>query len=163
MTLVIKILNKFQKLLQFQLIVVLEKLQKNSKELDICLKELATVTGQQPVVNRARKSVAGFKIRDGMPVGLSVTLRNERMYDFLARLIHIVLPRIRDFRGISATGFDGRGNYSVGLKDQLIFPEISYDEVNQMRGFDITIVTTAKTDEEALALLKGIGMPLAVS
>jgi large subunit ribosomal protein L5 len=148
MTLVIKILNKFQK---------------NSKELDICLKELATVTGQQPVVNRARKSVAGFKIRDGMPVGLSVTLRNERMYDFLARLIHIVLPRIRDFRGISATGFDGRGNYSVGLKDQLIFPEISYDEVNQMRGFDITIVTTAKTDEEALALLKGIGMPLAVS
>jgi large subunit ribosomal protein L5 len=141
----------------------LEKLQKNSKELDICLKELATVTGQQPVVNRARKSVAGFKIRDGMPVGLSVTLRNERMYDFLARLIHIVLPRIRDFRGISATGFDGRGNYSVGLKDQLIFPEISYDEVNQMRGFDITIVTTAKTDEEALALLKGIGMPLAVS
>jgi large subunit ribosomal protein L5 len=143
--------------------VVLEKLQKNSKELDICLKELATVTGQQPVVNRARKSVAGFKIRDGMPVGLSVTLRNERMYDFLARLIHIVLPRIRDFRGISATGFDGRGNYSVGLKDQLIFPEISYDEVNQMRGFDITIVTTAKTDEEALALLKGIGMPLAVS
>lgn len=149
--------------MQFQLIVVLEKLQKNSKELDICLKELATVTGQQPVVNRARKSVAGFKIRDGMPVGLSVTLRNERMYDFLARLIHIVLPRIRDFRGISATGFDGRGNYSVGLKDQLIFPEISYDEVNQMRGFDITIVTTAKTDEEALALLKGIGMPLAVS
>jgi large subunit ribosomal protein L5 len=143
--------------------VVLEKLQKNSKELDICLKELATVTGQQPIVNRARKSVAGFKIRDGMPVGLSVTLRNERMYDFLARLIHIVLPRIRDFRGISATGFDGRGNYSVGLKDQLIFPEISYDEVNQMRGFDITIVTTAKTDEEALALLKGIGMPLAVS
>jgi len=137
--------------------------KKNSKELDICLKELATVTGQQPVVNRARKSVAGFKIRDGMPVGLSVTLRNERMYDFLARLIHIVLPRIRDFRGISATGFDGRGNYSVGLKDQLIFPEISYDEVNQMRGFDITIVTTAKTDEEALALLKGIGMPLAVS
>ena len=136
---------------------------KNSKELDIGLKELATVTGQQPVVNRARKSVAGFKIRDGMPVGLSVTLRNERMYDFLARLIHIVLPRIRDFRGISATGFDGRGNYSVGLKDQLIFPEISYDEVNQMRGFDITIVTTAKTDEEALALLKGIGMPLAVS
>lgn len=136
---------------------------KNTKELDISVKELAIVTGQQPIVNNARKSVAGFKIRDGMPVGLSVTLRNERMYDFLARLIHIVLPRIRDFRGISATGFDGRGNYSVGLKDQLIFPEISYDEVNQMRGFDITIVTTAKTDEEALALLKGIGMPLAVS
>jgi large subunit ribosomal protein L5 len=95
-----------------------------------------------------------------MPVGLSVTLRSERMYDFLARLIHIVLPRIRDFRGISANGFDGRGNYSLGLKDQLIFPEISYDDVNQLRGFDITLVTNAKTDEEALALLKGIGMPL---
>ena len=122
---------------------------------------MAIVTGQQPIINKARKSVAGFKIRDGMPVGLSVTLRNERMYDFLARLIHIVLPRIRDFRGISANGFDGRGNYSVGLKDQLIFPEIEYDDVNQLRGFDITLVTSAKTDEEALALLKGIGMPLA--
>ena len=136
---------------------------KNSKELDVSIKELAVVTGQQPTVNNARKSVAGFKIRDGMPVGLSVTLRNERMYDFLARLIHIVLPRIRDFRGISPNGFDGRGNYSVGLKDQLIFPEISYDDVAQLRGFDITIVTTAKTDEKALALLKGLGMPLAAS
>ena len=136
---------------------------KNSKELDASLKELAVVTGQQPVVNQARKSVAGFKIRDGMPVGLSVTLRNEKMYDFLARLIHIVLPRIRDFRGISPNGFDGRGNYSLGLKDQLIFPEISYDDVTQLRGFDITVVTTAKTDEEALALLKGFGMPLAAS
>ena len=136
---------------------------KNSKELDISLKELAIVTGQQPVINKARKSVAGFKIRDGVPIGLSVTLRNERMYDFLARLIHIVLPRIRDFRGISPYGFDGRGNYSLGLKDQLIFPEISYDDVQQLRGFDITIVTTAKTDEEAVALLKAIGMPLAAS
>ena len=136
---------------------------KNSKELDASLKELAVVTGQQPVVNHVRKSVAGFKIRDGMPVGLSVTLRNEKMYDFLARLIHIVLPRIRDFRGISPNGFDGRGNYSLGLKDQLIFPEISYDDVTQLRGFDITVVTTAKTDEEALALLKGFGMPLAAS
>jgi large subunit ribosomal protein L5 len=136
---------------------------KNLKELDISLKELAIVTGQQPVINKARKSVAGFKIRDGMPIGLSVTLRNERMYDFLARLIHIVLPRIRDFRGISPYGFDGRGNYSLGLKDQLIFPEISYDDVQQLRGFDITIVTTAKTDEEAVALLKAIGMPLAAS
>jgi large subunit ribosomal protein L5 len=139
------------------------KQQKNSKELDISLKELAIVTGQQPIVNNARKSVAGFKIRDGMPVGLSVTLRGERMYDFLARLIHIVLPRIRDFRGVSPNGFDGRGNYSLGLKDQLIFPEISYDDVTQLRGFDITVVTTAKTDEEALALLKGFGMPLAAS
>ena len=136
---------------------------KNSKELDVCVKELTAVTGQQPVINKARKSVAGFKIRDGMPVGLSVTLRNEKMYDFLARLIHIVLPRIRDFRGISPNGFDGRGNYSLGLKDQLIFPEISYDDVTQLRGFDITVVTTAKTDEEALALLKGFGMPLAAS
>jgi len=136
---------------------------KNSKELDISLKELAIVTGQQPIVNNARKSVAGFKIRDGIPVGLSVTLRGERMYDFLARLIHIVLPRIRDFRGVSPNGFDGRGNYSLGLKDQLIFPEISYDDVTQLRGFDITVVTTAKTDEEALALLKGFGMPLAAS
>jgi large subunit ribosomal protein L5 len=139
------------------------KQQKNSKELDISLKELAIVTGQQPIVNNARKSVAGFKIRDGMPVGLSVTLRGERMYDFLARLIHIVLPRIRDFRGVSPNGFDCRGNYSLGLKDQLIFPEISYDDVTQLRGFDITVVTTAKTDEEALALLKGFGMPLAAS
>ena len=136
---------------------------KNSKELDVCVKELTAVTGQQPVINKARKSVAGFKIRDGMPIGLSVTLRNERMYDFLARLIHIVLPRIRDFRGINPNGFDGRGNYSLGLKDQLIFPEILYDDVNQLRGFDITIVTTAKTDKEALVLLKGIGLPLANS
>ena len=136
---------------------------KNSKELDVCVKELTAVTGQQPVINKARKSVAGFKIRDGMPIGLSVTLRNERMYDFLARLIHIVLPRIRDFRGINPNGFDGRGNYSLGLKDQLIFPEILYDDVNQLRGFDITIVTTAKTDKEALVLLKGIGLPLASS
>lgn len=134
---------------------------KNSKELDASIKELAIVTGQQPVINKARKSVAGFKIRDGMPVGLSVTLRNTRMYDFLARLIHIVLPRIRDFRGINPNGFDGRGNYSLGLTDQLIFPEISYDSVTQLRGFDITVVTTAKTDEEARALLQGLGMPLA--
>jgi len=158
-----KTLSKFQKYHRFQLIVVLVKQQKNSKELDVCVKELTVVTGQQPVINTARKSVAGFKIRDGMPIGLSVTLRNERMYDFLARLIHIVLPRIRDFRGISPTGFDGRGNYSLGLKDQLIFPEIAYDDVNELRGFDITIVTTAATDEEALSLLKGIGMPLAAS
>ena len=108
---------------------------KNSKELDISLKELAIVTGQQPVINKARKSVAGFKIRDGMPIGLSVTLRNEKMYDFLARLIHIVLPRIRDFRGISPNGFDGRGNYNLGLKDQLIFPEISYDDVHSTSWF----------------------------
>ena len=132
---------------------------KNSKELEISLKEIATITGQKPSTNIARKSVAGFKIRDGMTVGGSVTLRKAQMYTFLTKLINIVLPRIRDFRGISSNGFDGRGNYNLGLKEQLMFPEISYDEVNQLHGFDISIVTTAKTDEEALILLKGFGMP----
>jgi large subunit ribosomal protein L5 len=133
---------------------------RNSKELEVCLKEIATVTGQQPVINKAKKSIAGFKIRDGMEVGASVTLRKEKMYSFLDRLIHITLPRIRDFRGITVNGFDGRGNYNLGIKDQLIFPEISYDEVNQMQGFDISIVTTAQTDEEAYHLLKTLGLPL---
>jgi large subunit ribosomal protein L5 len=132
---------------------------KNSKELDASIKEIAIITGQQPIINKARKSVAGFKIRDGMPVGISVTLRQDRMYAFLERLIHIVLPRIRDFRGISPNGFDGRGNYNLGLKEQLIFPEISYDDVTQIRGLDISIVTTAKTDEEARSLLTAFGMP----
>jgi large subunit ribosomal protein L5 len=133
---------------------------RNSKELEISLNEIATVTGQQPVINTATKSIAGFKIRDGMEVGASVTLRKEKMYSFLDRLIHITLPRIRDFRGISVDGFDGRGNYNLGIKDQLIFPEISYDDVNQMQGFDISIVTTAKNDEESYSLLKKLGMPL---
>ena len=132
---------------------------KNSKELDNSLKEIAIIAGQQPMVNKARKSVAGFKIREQMPVGGSVTLRREQMYNFLTKLIHIVLPRIRDFKGISANSFDGRGNYNLGLKEQLIFPEISYDDVSQLRGLDISIVTTAKTDEEARALLKSFGMP----
>ena len=136
---------------------------KNSKELDASVQEMSLIVGQQPIVNKSKKSVAGFKIRDGMSIGASVTLRKDQMYTFLTKLIHIVLPRIRDFRGISPNGFDGRGNYSLGLKDQLIFPEISYDDVTQLRGFDVTIVTTAKTDEEAFALLKGLGMPLAVS
>lgn len=133
---------------------------KNSRELDSSSKELGVVTGQKPVVNCARKSVAGFKIRDGMAIGLSVTLRNKKMYDFLSRLIHIVLPRVRDFRGLSLNGFDGHGNYSLGVKDQLVFPEISYDDVTQLRGFDVTLITTAKTDEEAAVLLKKFGMPL---
>jgi len=133
---------------------------RGSKELAVSLKELATIAGQQPVINEARKSVAGFKIRDGMTVGTSVTLRKDRMYAFLERLIHIVLPRIRDFRGISPNGFDGRGNYNLGIKDQLIFPEISYDDVNQLEGFDVCIVTSAKTDEEAYGLLKQLGLPL---
>jgi len=134
---------------------------KNSKELDASVQEMALIVGQQPMVNKARKSVAGFKIRDGMSVGSSVTLRKVQMYTFLTKLIHIVLPRIRDFRGIDPNGFDGRGNYNIGLKEQLIFPEISYDDVTQLRGLDISIVTTAKTDEEAHALLKAFGMPFA--
>jgi len=134
---------------------------KNSKELDASVKEMALIVGQQPTINKSRKSVAGFKIRDGMSVGSSVTLRKVQMYTFLTKLIHIVLPRIRDFRGIDPNGFDGRGNYNIGLKEQLIFPEISYDDVTQLRGLDISIVTTAKTDEEAYALLKAFGMPFA--
>jgi large subunit ribosomal protein L5 len=134
---------------------------KNSKELDASVQEMAIIVGQQPTVNKSRKSVAGFKIRDGMAVGSSVTLRKVQMYTFLTKLIHIVLPRIRDFRGIDPNGFDGRGNYNIGLKEQLIFPEISYDDVTQLRGLDISIVTTAKTDEEAHALLKAFGMPFA--
>ena len=132
---------------------------KNSKELEASLQEIAIITGQQPTINKARKSVAGFKIRDGMPIGSSVTLRKGQMYTFLTKLIHVVLPRIRDFRGISSNGFDGRGNYNLGLTEQLMFPEISYDDVNQLHGFDISIVTTAKTDEEAFTLLKGFGLP----
>jgi large subunit ribosomal protein L5 len=134
---------------------------KNSKELEASVQELAVMIGQQPKINKATKSVAGFKIRDGMAIGASVTLRQDQMYNFLTKLIHIVLPRIRDFRGISPNSFDGRGNYNLGLKEQLIFPEISYDDVTQVRGLDISIVTTAKTDEEAYALLKAYGLPFA--
>jgi len=133
---------------------------RNSKEMDTSLKEFARITGQKPTVNEARQSIAGFKIREGMPVGASVTLRKELMYAFLERLIHITLPRVRDFRGISADAFDGRGNYNLGIKDQLIFPEISYDEVKQLQGLDICIVTSANTDEEAYSLLKYLGLPL---
>ena len=136
---------------------------KNAKELDASVDEMTLIVGQKPIVNQARKSVAGFKIRDGMSIGASVTLRKEQMYTFLTKLIHIVLPRIRDFRGISPNGFDGRGNYNLGLKEQLIFPEISYDDVTEIRGLDISIVTTAKTDEEARALLKSFGMPFTSS
>jgi large subunit ribosomal protein L5 len=132
---------------------------KNSKELGASVQEMTLIVGQQPIVNKSKKSVAGFKIRDGMSIGASVTLRKDQMYTFLTKLIHIVLPRIRDFRGISPNGFDGRGNYNLGLKEQLIFPEVNYDDVTQMRGLDISIVTTAKTDEEARALLKSFGMP----
>jgi len=136
---------------------------KNSKELDSSVKEMSLIVGQQPTINKATKSVAGFKIRDGMSIGASVTLRQAQMFTFLTKLIHIVLPRIRDFRGITTNGFDGRGNYNLGLTEQLMFPEISYDDVTQLHGFDISIVTTAETDEEALALLKGLGMPFKTS
>jgi large subunit ribosomal protein L5 len=131
----------------------------NAKAIDSGVKDLVTVTGQKPIVNRARKSIATFKVRKGMPVGASVTLRGRRMYDFLAKLIHIALPRIRDFRGLSNKAFDGRGNYSVGIKEQLIFPEINYEQVDQIRGMDIAIVTTARTDQEGQALLAALGMP----
>jgi large subunit ribosomal protein L5 len=131
----------------------------NAKAIDGGVKDLVTVTGQKPIVNRSRKSIATFKVREGQPVGASVTLRGQRMYDFLAKLIHIALPRIRDFRGLSARSFDGRGNYSVGVKEQLIFPEINYEQVDAIRGMDIAIVTTARTDQEAQALLAALGMP----
>lgn len=131
----------------------------NAKALDSSINEIGIITGQKPVVTRAKKAIAGFKIRKGVPVGVMVTLRSDRMYDFLDRLINLALPRIRDFRGISPKSFDGRGNYSLGLREQLIFPEIEYDRIDQIRGMDISIITTANTDEEGRALLKEMGMP----
>ena len=131
----------------------------NSKALDDAVAELAAITGQAPVITRAKKSIANFKVREGMPIGCKVTLRREKMYDFLDKLMNISLPRVRDFRGVSDTSFDGRGNYTLGIKEQIIFPEIDYDKVNKVRGMDIVIVTTAKTNEEARALLAELGMP----
>jgi large subunit ribosomal protein L5 len=131
----------------------------NAKALDNAVEELTAITGQKPVVTRAKKSIAGFRLREGMPIGAKVTLRGERMYEFLDKLISVSLPRVRDFRGISKKAFDGRGNYTLGVKEQLIFPEIDYDKVSKVRGMDIVIVTTANTDEEARELLTQIGMP----
>ncbi len=131
----------------------------NIKALDAAEADLRIITGQKPVVRKAKKSISSFRLREGMPIGLSVTLRSDRMYEFLDRLISVVFPRIRDFRGISAKSFDGRGNYTIGLKDQLVFPEIDYNKVDKNRGMNITIVTTAKTDDEARELLKMFGMP----
>ncbi|MFN7524805.1 MAG: 50S ribosomal protein L5 [Aphanizomenon sp.] len=131
----------------------------NAKSLEASISEIALITGQKPVVTRAKKAIAGFKIRQGMPVGIMVTLRGERMYAFLDRLINLTLPRIRDFRGVSPKSFDGRGNYTLGVREQLIFPEVEYDKIDQVRGLDISIITTAKTDEEGRALLKEMGMP----
>jgi large subunit ribosomal protein L5 len=132
---------------------------KNPKELDSAVEELSLITGQYPKKNKAKKAVAGFKIREGMPIGVSVTLRKNKMYSFLTRLINVALPRVRDFRGLTLEGFDGQGNYNLGLPEQLIFPEISYEQANNIRGFNISIETTAKTDLEALILLKLLGMP----
>lgn len=135
--------------------------KQDSKMLEAAQEQLATITGQKPNIRRARKSIAAFKLREGMPVGLSVTLRGDRGYEFLDRLTSVAIPRIRDFRGLKATSFDGRGNYSMGVKEQVIFPEIDYDAVDHVRGLDITITTSAKTDEEAYALLRAFGMPFA--
>src|ERR687890_21838 len=131
----------------------------NSRTLDGAMEDLARITGQKAQVRRARKSIAGFKIREGMPVGARVTLRGDRMYEFLDRLVSIALPRVRDFRGVSPASFDGRGNYSIGIREQIIFPEINYDDIETVRGLDVVITTTADTDEEGLALLSGLGMP----
>lgn len=135
---------------------------RDSKIIEGALKDLTAITGQKPTVTKARKSIAQFKLREGMPIGCKVTLRRERMYEFLDRLITIAMPRIRDFRGVSATSFDGRGNYAMGLKEQIIFPEINYDRIDQVRGMDVIVTTTARTDEEARELLKLFGFPFPI-
>jgi large subunit ribosomal protein L5 len=135
--------------------------KENPKFLDAAVQELATITGQMPVVTKARKSVAAFKVREGMNIGAKVTLRGDKMYEFLDRLVSIALPRVRDFRGVSENSFDGRGNYALGIKEQLIFPEINYDKVDKVRGMDVIFVTTARTDEEGRELLRLLGMPFA--
>ncbi len=133
----------------------------NAKILDTAAEEVAAITGQRPVITKAKKSIAAFKLRQGMPIGVTVTLRGDRMYEFLDRLVNIALPRVRDFRGVSTRSFDGRGNYTLGLRDQLIFPEIDYGKVDKARGMNVTVVTTAGTDDEAYALLSLMGMPFA--
>lgn len=160
-----------QKQFNYENVMMIPKLEKivinvglgeavqNAKALDAAVADITAITGQKPVVTRAKKSIATFKLRQGMPIGCKVTLRGERMWDFLEKLTLVALPRVRDFRGVSAKSFDGRGNYAMGLKEQLIFPEIEYDKVDKLRGMDIIIVTTAKSDEEAKGLLKGLGMP----
>ena len=133
--------------------------KENSKILESAVKDLTTISGQKPVITKAKKSVANFKLREGMPIGCKVTLRGERMYEFTDRLVNLALPRVRDFRGVSAESFDGRGNYALGIKEQIIFPEIEYDKVDKVRGMDIIFVTTANSDEEARELLRLFGMP----
>jgi large subunit ribosomal protein L5 len=133
----------------------------DGKKVDAAVGDLTLITGQKPIVTRAKKSIATFKLRENMPIGCKVTLRRQRMFEFLDRLVNIALPRVRDFRGVSGKSFDGRGNYALGLKEQLVFPEVDYDKIDQVRGMDIVIVTTAKTDAEAKALLRGFDMPFA--
>ena len=135
--------------------------KENAKVLETAVKDLETITGQKAILTKAKNSVANFKIRDGMPIGCKVTLRGEKMYEFLDRLVNLALPRVRDFRGVNPNSFDGRGNYALGIKEQIIFPEIEYDKVDKVRGMDIIFVTTAKTDEEARELLKAFNMPFA--
>lgn len=135
----------------------------NPKAIEAAVNDLTLIAGQKPIITRAKKSIAGFKLRENMPIGVKVTLRGDRMYHFLDKLLHVALPRVRDFRGVSPAGFDGRGNYNLGLKEQLIFPEIEYDKVDKLRGMNVTIVTSAKTDEEARELLRLLGMPFRAS
>ena len=166
-----QIVPALQKELGYQNIMQVPRLEKivvnvglgealqNAKALDAAVRDVATLTGQKPIVTRARKSIASFKLREGNPIGVKVTLRGNRMWDFLDRLCNVALPRHRDFRGISPDSFDGRGNYSLGLQEQLVFPEIDYDTIDKIRGFEVTIVTTAQTDEEGFHLLRHLGMP----
>ena len=149
------------RLLKITLNMGVGEAKQDSKMLEAAQEQLATIAGQKPNIRRARKSVAAFKLREGMPVGLTVTLRNERAYEFLDRLCSIAIPRIRDFRGLNPRSFDGRGNYSMGVREQVIFPEIDYDNVDQVRGLDVTLTTSAETDAEAFALLDALGMPFA--
>ncbi|MDF5709565.1 MAG: 50S ribosomal protein L5 [Nostoc sp. S4] len=166
-TIIPKLTSQFQftnvhqvpKLVKITLNRGLGEAAQNAKALEASINEIGVITGQKPVVTRAKKAIAGFKIRQGMPVGIMVTLRGERMYAFLDRLVSLSLPRIRDFRGVSPKSFDGRGNYTLGVREQLIFPEVEYDSIDQIRGLDISIITTAKNDEEGRALLKELGMP----
>ena len=156
-----KNVNQVPKLVKITINSGLGDVKDNSKSVQIAQEELRLISGQKPVLTQAKKSVANFKIREGQSVGMKVTLRGTRMYEFFDKFVSIALPRVRDFRGVSKKSFDGRGNYAMGVKEQLIFPEISYDQVEKVRGFDICIVTTAKTDEEARELLKLMGMPFA--
>lgn len=166
-----EVVSKLMEKFEFKNVMEVPKLEKvvvnigvgeakdNPKALESAVRDLATITGQRPVVTKAKKSVANFKIREGMNVGCKVTLRGSRMYEFLDKLMNIALPRVRDFRGVSDKSFDGRGNYALGIREQLIFPEIEYDDIDKIRGMDIVVVTTARTDEEARALLEALGMP----